>query len=237
MVASYRKGVERRPQLAKAGNHHQISENTFAQVYLAPLVAKAAQPGHFVMVRLDEAGERIPLTVADFDREKGTVTLVVQAVGKTTRQMMALREGDSILDFVGPLGLPTETDGARKVVLVGGGLGVAPVFPQLREYHERGAYTIGVIGFRSKNLVFWEERFAKYCNELYVATDDSSYGVRGPVTAPLKELCEKHPDIERVVAIGPLGMMRACCRVTEPFGIPTGAGVELAPGAPLAAPA
>ncbi len=199
----------------------QFSDNTFAHVIEAPEVARAALPGHFVMVRLDEAGERIPLTIADYDREQGTVTLVVQAVGKTTYQMMGLRAGDSMLDFVGPLGKPTELEGADKVVLVGGGLGVAPVFPQLREYKERGAYTIAIIGFRTKELIFWEERFRRFSDELFVATDDSSYGVKGPVTLPLEQLCKTRTDLDRCVAIGPLVMMRACCETTRPFGLET----------------
>jgi len=199
-----------------------FSPNTFAQVIEAPEVAASAQPGHFVMVRLDREGERIPLTIADYDRERGTVTVVVQAVGKTTHQMMKLRAGDHLLDFVGPLGKPTELEGAERVVLVGGGLGVAPVFPQLREYKERGAYTIAIIGFRSKELIFWEDRFRRYSDELYVATDDESYGVKGPVTLPLEKLCrERRAELDRCVAIGPLVMMRACCETTRPFELET----------------
>ena len=136
----------------------QFGPTTFLWDVNAPDVARAARAGHFVMVRIDERGERIPLTVADMDPERGTVTVVIQAVGKTTRQMMELAEGDMVLDFIGPLGLPSEIeplDGA--VVLVGGGLGVAPIYPQLRDYKQRGNRTISIIGFRSRDLVFWEE--------------------------------------------------------------------------------
>ena len=132
----------------------QFGPATFLWDVEAPVVARAARPGHFLMVRIDETGERIPLTVADFDARRGTVTVVIQAVGKTTRQMMALREGDLVLDFVGPLGLPSHIDTPGKVVLVGGGLGVAPVYPQLRAFKEKGNFTISIVGFRSKDLMF-----------------------------------------------------------------------------------
>jgi glutamate synthase (NADPH/NADH) small chain len=199
----------------------QLSEDTFAHVIEAPEVAEAARPGHFVMVRIDREGERIPLTIADYDRESGTVTLVVKAVGKTTYQMMSLRAGDTLLDFVGPLGLPADIHALDRVVLVGGGLGVGPIYPQLREYKRAGAYTIVVVGFRSKERVFWEDRFKAFADEFYIATDDESYGVKGPVTLPLAEVCANGAAINRAVAIGPLEMMRACCEVTRPLAIPT----------------
>src|SRR5512134_1051804 len=198
-----------------------FSDVTFLWEVLAPDVAKAAQPGHFVMLRLHEGSERIPLTVADYDRQKGTITMVIQALGKTTREMAAnYRTGDTFADFVGPLGLAQHVGKFGHVVLVGGGLGVAPVFPQLRAFKEAGNRTTGVIGFRSKNLVFWEERFGRYCDDLVVCTDDGSYGKPGLVTAALKEICEKEkPDL--VVAIGPLPMMNACVETTRPFGVKT----------------
>jgi homotetrameric NADPH-dependent glutamate synthase len=174
------------------------------------------------MARVDEHGERIPLTVADFNVERGTVTVVIQAVGKTTHEMMALREGDGILDFIGPLGLPShirKLDGT--VVMVGGGLGVAPVYPQLREYKNRGNRTISIIGFRSRDLVFWEDRFRACSDDLIVTTDDGTYGRRGFVTNALAEILEREKDIREVVAIGPIPMMKACCETTRPFGIPT----------------
>nr|MCU0225858.1 sulfide/dihydroorotate dehydrogenase-like FAD/NAD-binding protein [Acidobacteriota bacterium] len=187
----------------------------------APAVARAARPGHFLMVRIDETGERIPLTVADFDRERGTVTVVIQAVGKTTRQMMELPEGAGLLDFVGPLGLPSHIGTPGKTVLVGGGLGVAPVFPQLREYKQKGNPTIAIIGFRSRDLMFWEDKFRRYSDELIVTTDDGSYGMKGFVTHALQKVLDEHSDVKEVVAIGPLVMMRACAEVTRPRGIHT----------------
>jgi len=199
----------------------QFGPVTFLWEVEAPKVARAARPGHFLMVRIDETGERIPLTVADFDVERGTVTVVIQAVGKTTRQMMALPEGSDILDFVGPLGLPSEIHNPGKVVLVGGGLGVAPVFPQLRGYKEKGNYTLSIIGFRSKDLMFWDDKFRRYSDEFHVTTDDGTFGMKGLVTDALKKVLETHPDVKEVVAIGPLVMMRACAQVTRPLNIRT----------------
>jgi glutamate synthase (NADPH/NADH) small chain len=187
----------------------------------APDVAQAAQPGHFLMVRIDEEGERIPLTVADFDRQRGTVTVVIQAVGKSTREMMQREEGDTILDFIGPLGEASHIEKRSKVILVGGGLGVAPVYPQLRAYKDLGSITLSIIGFRTKDLIFWEERFRAYSDELHLATDDGSYGHKGFVSQVLQSLLEKHRDAQEVVAIGPLPMMQACCEVTRPFGVRT----------------
>ena len=181
----------------------QFGPVTFLWEVVAPEVARACQPGHFVMVRIDERGERIPLTVADFDREKGTVTVVVQAVGKTTYQMMHLPEGSSVIDFIGPLGVASHLEKQNKVVLVGGGLGVAPVFPQLRRHKELGSYTISIIGFRSKQLMFWDDRFSRYSDEFRVATDDGSYGTKGFVTVVLDQVLKEHGDIGEVIAIGP----------------------------------
>jgi glutamate synthase (NADPH) small chain len=200
----------------------QFGPATFLWDVEAPDVARAARPGHFVMARIDERGERIPLTVADFNANRGTVTVVVQAVGKTTFEMMALREGDAVLDFIGPLGLPSHI---RKlegtVVLVGGGLGVAPVFPQLREYKRMGNRTVSVVGFRSRDLVFWEDRFRDFSDELIVTTDDGTYGRKGFVTHALADVLANEKNIAEVVAIGPIPMMKACCETTRPFKIPT----------------
>jgi homotetrameric NADPH-dependent glutamate synthase len=198
-----------------------FSDTTFLWEVHAPDVAKMAEPGHFVMVRLGTGSERIPLTVADFDREKGTITMVIQALGKTTRQMMTdYKEGDEFEDFVGPLGLPQHIGTIGHVVLVGGGLGVAPVYPQLRAFKEAGNRVTGIIGFRNKDLIFWEEKFRGFCDDLIVCTDDGSYGKPGFVTQALKELCEKNkPDL--AVAIGPLPMMNACVESTRPFGVKT----------------
>jgi glutamate synthase (NADPH) small chain len=199
----------------------QFGPVTFLWEVVAPDVAKACQPGHFVMVRIDDTGERIPLTVADFDREKGTVTIVVQAVGKTTFQMMALPEGSEIIDFIGPLGMASHLEKRNKAVLVGGGLGVAPVFPQLRMHKDLGSHTISIIGFRNKELMFWADKFTKYSDEFRVATDDGSYGTKGFVTVVLDQVLKEHKDIGEIIAIGPLPMMKACVELTRPYGIRT----------------
>ncbi len=200
----------------------QFGPTTFLWDVQAPDVARAARPGHFIMARIDEHGERIPLTVADFSVERGTVTVVIQAVGKTTLEMMALREGDAVLDFIGPLGLPSHI---RKlegtVVLVGGGLGVAPIYPQLREYKNQGNRTISIVGFRNRDLVFWEDQFRECSDELVVTTDDGSYGRKGFVTHALADILNREKDIREVVAIGPIPMMKACCETTRPYAIPT----------------
>jgi homotetrameric NADPH-dependent glutamate synthase len=198
-----------------------FSDTTFLWEVEAPDVAAVAQPGQFVMVRLRDGSERIPLTVADFDRSRGTITMVVQAAGKTTREMMtSYAEGDLFAGFVGPLGVAQHVEKVGHVVLVGGGLGIAPVYPQLRAFKEAGNRVTGVIGFRNKGLVFWEDRFRRYCDELVVCTDDGSYGRAGFVTQALKEICEKdRPDL--AVAIGPLPMMNGCVETTRPFGVKT----------------
>ena len=199
-----------------------FSDTTFLLEFHHPMMAKAARPGQFVIVMPQEHGERIPLTIADFDREKGTVTLVIQAVGKTTKQMQKdCRVGTVFFGVVGPMGEPSRIDDIGKVVCVGGGLGVAPVFPQARAFKERGAYVIGVIGFRNKALVFWEDKFRKYCDEFIICSDDGSVGIKGLVTDGIKLAMEKHADIDEVVAIGPPVMMKACAETTRPSGIKT----------------
>jgi glutamate synthase (NADPH/NADH) small chain len=200
----------------------QFGPTTFLWDVKAPDVARAARPGHFVMARIDERGERIPLTVADFNARQGTVTVVIQAVGKTTFEMLELREGDTILDFIGPLGLPSHIRTLTgTVVLVGGGLGVAPIYPQLRAYKEMGNRTVSIVGFRNRNLVFWEDRFREVSDALIVTTDDGSYGRQGFVTHALAEVLEQEKDVSEVVAIGPIPMMKACSEVTRKFGVPT----------------
>jgi NAD(P)H-flavin reductase len=199
-----------------------FSEATFLLEIRYPMMARAARPGQFVIVLSHEQGERIPLTIADFDTEKGTVTLVIQAVGKTTKEMQrSCRAGASLFSLVGPMGHPTKIGNAKKVVCVGGGLGVAPVFPQLRAFKEKGAYVIGVIGFRSRSLIFWKEKFQQYCDELILCTDDGSEGLRGFVTDGLKQALQQHPDIDRVIAVGPPVMMKACAEVTRPGKVKT----------------
>ncbi|MBK7581665.1 MAG: NADPH-dependent glutamate synthase [Myxococcales bacterium] len=203
--------------------HHEIfSDATFLWEVFAPDVAKAAEPGQFVMLRLHENGERIPLTIADFDRSRGTVTLVIQALGRSTREMLSnYKRGDWFLDFVGPLGVPSHVDEPGHVVLVGGGLGVAPIYPQARAFKQAGHRVTSIIGFRSQNLVFWEQRFAEISDELIVCTDDGSHGRAGLVTAALAEVITREPRPARVIGIGPLPMMRAVAEVTRPSAIPT----------------
>ena len=205
----------------RIARREQFSENAFLWEIDAPDVAQAAEPGHFVMLRLNDGGERIPLTVADFDRQRGTVTVVVQALGKTT---LAMRddyvEGDAFDDFVGPLGLPQHVENVGHVVHVGGGLGVAPVYPQLRAFKEAGNRTTCIVGFRSADLMFWRERLAQWSDELIICTDDGSAGLPGFVTAALGGLLERErPDL--VVAIGPMPMMQACTETTRPYGVKT----------------
>ena len=199
-----------------------FSDVTYLLEISQPEMARAAQPGQFVIVMSKPEGERIPLTIADFDRRKGTITLVVQAIGKTTRQMQRdLHEGDALYAFVGPMGHPSRTDGVKKVVCVGGGLGVAPVYPQARAFHEAGAYVIGVIGFRNKDLVFWEDKFRKVCDEFIVCSDDGSVGMKGLVTEGITLAASQHRDIDRLIAIGPPIMMRSCAELTRTLGIKT----------------
>jgi len=199
-----------------------FSEVTYLLEIAHPVMAKAARPGQFVIVMEHAQGERIPLTIADFDRERGTITLVIQAVGKTTREMQQnCRVGTRLHALVGPMGIPSHIGQAKKVVCVGGGLGVAPVFPQARAYRESGAYVIGVLGFRSKSLMFWEDKFGACCNELIVCSDDGSAGIKGFVTEGIRLAVAKHPDIDEVVAIGPPLMMKGCAEATRPHGIRT----------------
>jgi NAD(P)H-flavin reductase len=199
-----------------------FSDVTFLLEIRHPLLARAARPGQFVIVMEHAQGERIPLTIADFDRDQGTITLVIQAVGKTTREMQQnCVAGTRLHAVVGPMGIPSHIGTAKKVVCVGGGLGVAPVYPQARAYKESGAYVIGVLGFRSENLVFWDDKFRACCDELIVCTDDGSSGIKGLVTEGIRRSIEKHADIDEVVAIGPPIMMKGCAEATRPHRIRT----------------
>jgi sulfide dehydrogenase subunit beta len=201
---------------------YDFSDVTYLLEVRHPLLARASRPGQFVIVQSHEHGERIPLTIADFDHQKGTITLVIQAVGKTTKEMQRICvAGARLFALVGPMGHPTRIGKEMKVVCVGGGLGVAPVFPQLRAFKEKGAYVIGVVGFRSRSLIFWEEKFRKYCDELIVCTDDGSAGTKGFVTDGLKKALQQHTDVDQVIAIGPPVMMRACAELTRPHKVKT----------------
>lgn len=187
----------------------------------APRIAKKAQPGQFVILRIDEKGERIPLTIADFDRDKGIITMIFQAVGKTTMALAALKVGDELMDFIGPLGNPAHIENFGTVILVGGGVGVAPIFPQARAFMEAGNKVISIIGARSANLLLWEDRMREASNELYITTDDGTKGHHGFVTDIVKKILEGGTKVDRVVAIGPPVMMRAVAGVTRPFNVKT----------------
>jgi ferredoxin--NADP+ reductase len=187
----------------------------------APAVAAKARAGQFVVVRIDEKGERIPLTIADWDKDKGTVTIVFMEVGATTARLALLKEGDAIADFVGPLGVPAEIDKYGTVVCVAGGVGTAVVAPIARALKNAGNRIISILGARSKELIFWEDVLGGVSDRMIVTTDDGSYGRKGVVTEPLKELLESGEKIDRVVAIGPVVMMKFCSLTTAPSGIKT----------------
>ncbi|MBQ9331111.1 MAG: sulfide/dihydroorotate dehydrogenase-like FAD/NAD-binding protein [Oscillibacter sp.] len=187
----------------------------------APLIAKKAQPGQFIILRVDENGERIPITINAYDPEKGTVTIIVQTVGATTEKLKALNEGDCLQDFVGPLGKATETEGKKKVAVVGGGVGCAIAYPVLKKFHDDGAEVHAIIGFRSEDLVILEDDFRAASDKLVVCTDDGSYGRKGLVTDALKELIDAGNQYDEVFAIGPMIMMKFVSKTTEPYGIPT----------------
>ncbi len=187
----------------------------------APNVAKKAQPGQFIVIRIDEKGERIPLTVADWDNKEGSVTIIFMEVGTTTHRLALLETGDSIADFVGPLGLPTHIEKFGTVVCVAGGFAVAPITPIARALKQAGNKVISILGARNKDLLFWENELRSVSDQLIVTTDDGSYARKGQVTEPLKELLEGNEGIDRVIAIGPSIMMKFCAKTTEPFGVKT----------------
>ena len=202
-------------------NKQVLSDFVKLVVVQAPLVATKARAGQFVIVRIDEAGERIPLTIADSSPSEGTITLIFQEVGKSTMQMGLLEVGDGFENVVGPLGRPTEVKNYGKVVLVGGGVGMAPLFPIARALKAAGNTVITIIGARTETLLFWEERIRTYSDRLIVCTDDGSYGRRALVTGPLKEFLESEKDLCRAWAIGPAVMMKFVAETTRPFKVPT----------------
>lgn len=187
----------------------------------APLVAKKAQPGQFIILRTDENGERIPLTIADYNREKGTVTIIFQVVGATTEKLNHMNEGDFLSDFVGPLGRATETEGIKKVAVIGGGVGCAIAYPVAKKLHMQGTVVHSVVGFRNTDLIILEDEFATVSDKLIVKTDDGSNGNKGLVTDALKELIESGEQYDEVIAIGPLIMMKFVCKLTKEYGIKT----------------
>lgn len=192
----------------------------------APFVAKKAEPGQFIILRVDSDGERIPLTVADYDREKGTITIIFQIVGATTELLNHKNAGEYIEDFVGPLGKPTETEGLKKVAIVGGGVGCAIAYPVAKKIHSLGATVHSIIGFRNKDLVILEKEFENASTKVIKMSDDGSWGEKGLVTDALSKLIDSGEKYDRVVVIGPLVMMKFVCKLTEKYGIPTVASMN-----------
>jgi len=197
-------------------------ENSVLEMVVrAPLVARNCRPGQFIIFCLDEAGERIPLTIADYDRQQGTVTIMFQPVGRSTGRLALLREGDFIRDFAGPFGKPTEMEGLRRAAVVGGGLGCAIAYPIAKGLHEHGVEVDMIAGFRNRDIVLLEEEMRAVSAHLYITTDDGSYGEKGFTTDRLRALLEAGRQYDRVIAIGPPVMMKFVCAVTKPFGVPT----------------
>ena len=199
----------------------QLNDTVVLMKVAAPFIAKKAKPGQFIIFRVNEHGERIPLTIADYDREAGTVTIIFQIVGRGTQELAALNQGDSILDFVGPLGKPSELENVKKVAVIGGGVGCAIAYPQAKYLHSIGVDVDLIAGFRNKDIVILEEEMKAASNRLILTTDDGSYGKKGFVTNALQELIDEGNQYDMVVAIGPVPMMKFVCAVTKPYGIKT----------------
>ena len=206
----------------------ELTTNIFWMVVEAPRVAKNCQPGQFIIVRMDEDGERIPLTICDYDREKGTVTIVFQTVGAETTRMSALKAGDSFHDFVGPLGCPSELVNEEKeeltkknILFVAGGVGTAPVYPQVKWLHENGVNADVIVGAKNHDLLILEDEMKAVAGNLYVTTDDGSYGRKGMVTQTIQDLVDEGKKYDLCVAIGPMIMMKFVCKLTKELGIPT----------------
>ena len=199
----------------------QLNENVVLMDIDAPYVAKKAKAGNFIILRVDEYGERIPLTVADYDREKGIVTIIFQIVGATTKLLSTLNEGDYLQDFAGPLGKATELEGYKKACVIGGGVGCAIAYPSAKALFNAGTEVDVIAGFRSKDIVILEDEFKAVSSNLYITTDDGTYGEKGFVTDKLKALIEAGNKYDLVLAIGPVPMMKFVCKATEPYGIKT----------------
>ncbi len=198
-----------------------LAENIYRMVIEAPLVAAKAQAGNFVMLRVSDVGERIPLTISDHDAERGTLTLIIQAVGKSTRDLVNIQVGDMVKDVLGPLGTATEINEANRVIAVMGGIGVAPMLPLLRAYRKKGAKIVSILGARTKDLLILQDEVEKLSDEVILVTDDGSYGIKGLVTDPLRERLQKGEKYDKALAIGPARMMQAACKVTKEFDLPT----------------
>lgn len=202
-------------------NKRQLNETVILMDIDAPFVAKKALAGQFIILRVDEYGERIPLTIADYDREKGTVTIIFQIAGATTQLLSTMKAGDSLKDFVGPLGKATELEGYKKVCVIGGGVGCAIAYPSAKALFKNGAEVDVIAGFRSRDIVILEDEFKAVSSNLYITTDDGSYGEKGFVTDKLKSLIDGGNNYDLVLAIGPVPMMKFVCKTTEPYGIKT----------------
>ncbi len=198
-----------------------LNETVTLMEISAPLVARKALPGQFIIFRIDEEGERVPLTIAGYDREKGTVTIIFQKVGYTTEKLDTLEEGDALMDFVGPLGEPSRTEGITRAAVIGGGLGVAIAYPQAKALHDAGAEVDLIVGFRNEHLIILEEELRNACTNLIIMTDDGSNGHKGFVTQALQEQLDQNRAYDTVIAIGPLPMMKAVSEMTRPLGIKT----------------
>lgn len=204
----------------KITDKKKLNDAVTSLTFEAPFIAKKVKPGQFLIVRIDEKGERVPLTVSDFDSTKGTVTVVVQAIGFTTKKLVSLNVGDNCLDLVGPLGLPTEFGNPKKAIIIGGGVGCAIAYPQAKALYNMGVDVTVIAGFRSKDIVILEDEMKAVSNNLYVTTDDGSYGIKGLVTEVLKDLLSKD-TYDLVIAIGPVPMMKFVSLTTKPFGVKT----------------
>ncbi len=198
-----------------------LSPQIFLLKIVAPAVAHRAEPGQFIILRTDEYGERVPFTIADFDREQGTVTIIVQVAGKTTMDMQKLKSGDSVLDFAGPLGMPTPLENIKKAVVIGGGLGTAITYPQAKKLKSLGAEVTMIAGFKNKESIILSEELAAVSDKLIITTDDGSNGLKGFVTDRLKEELESGELFDEAIAVGPLLMMKAVCDLTKQYNLPT----------------
>lgn len=199
----------------------RLNESVTLMKIEAPLVARKALPGQFIIFRIDEEGERIPLTIAGYDREKGTVTIIFQKVGYSTMKLDTLNEGDALLDFVGPLGEPSHTEGVKRAAVIGGGLGVAIAYPQAKALHEAGCEVDLIVGFRNESLIILKDELTASCTDLTIMTDDGSNGHKGFVTQALQEKLDAGKQYDEVIAIGPLPMMKAVCDLTKPHELKT----------------
>ncbi len=220
-VGKLRRRQEALSEMAKIIRKERLNPTVTRMDVEAPLIAKKAQPGQFIILRVDEKGERIPLTIAGFDPEAGTVSIIFQVVGAGTMELNTLKEGEAVHDFVGPLGKATEIEGLKNVCVVGGGVGCAIALPVAQALHAQGTKVTGIVGFRNKDLVILEDEFRACCDEFIIMTDDGSYGEKGVVTAPLEQKIVDGANFDEVIAIGPLIMMKFVVKTTKPHNVKT----------------